>query len=226
VPMILSVSGRDRHRAGSLEVRQMPGTTRITESTTCPAHGQRPGPGRTGRSVPLIVPISSGSGPAGLDPSATANASASSDAEAALKLSVEMAGRQIKSILLVEDDKEFSEMLRILLEGIPFKIEQARNGAEAIKRLLVHDFDYILCDMVMPEFPGEMFYRAVERTKPHLCQRFIFMTGYRNDEKINRFIQAVGGMILWKPFKFGALLDAIRLIDSKKPKAGNKPAAG
>ncbi len=140
-----------------------------------------------------------------------------------MALSVEITGQQTKSILLVEDDQQFSEMMRILLEGIPFRIEQASNGAEALKRLLVHDFDYILCDMVMPEFPGEMFYRAVERARPQLCQRFIFMTGYRNDDKINQFIKAVGGLILWKPFKFGELLDAIRLIDSKKPKAKAKP---
>ena len=146
-----------------------------------------------------------------------------SDAEAALALSVEMTGQQIKSLLLVEDDRDFSEMVRIFLEGIPFKIEQAGNGAEAIKRLLVHDFDYILCDMVMPDFPGEMFYRAVERTKPRLCRRFIFMTGYRNDEKIHQFIKTVGGLILWKPFKFSELLDAIRFIDSRASKSQAQP---
>jgi CheY-like chemotaxis protein len=149
-----------------------------------------------------------------------------SEAEATLALSVEMTGKQIKTLLLVEDDEQFSEMMRILLEGIPFKIEQARNGAEAIKRVLVHDFDYILCDMVMPEFPGEMFYRAVERTKPRLCQRFIFMTGYRNDEKIHNFIKAVHGLILWKPFKLSELFDAIRIIDGRKSRSEASGAHG
>ncbi len=201
----------------------MPGTTRITDVTTCPPTGQRPGTGRMGHAIPLLVPASGGSSSAGPPAATTAPLSTLSDAEAALALSVEITGQQTKSILLVEDDQQFSEMMRILLEGIPFRIEQASNGAEALKRLLVHDFDYILCDMVMPEFPGEMFYRAVERARPQLCQRFIFMTGYRNDDKINQFIKAVGGLILWKPFKFGELLDAIRLIDSKKSKAKAKP---
>jgi CheY-like chemotaxis protein len=196
----------------------MPGTTRIIEDRSCPPSDQRSGSSRLGRAAALLVPAST--------PPRPAPVAAPTDAEAALALSVEMAGKQIKSILLVEDDKEFSAMMRILLEGIPFQIAQASNGAEAIKRLLIHDFDYILCDMVMPEFPGEMFYRAVERTKPHLCQRFIFMTGYRNDEKINRFIKTVGGLILWKPFKFGELLDAIRMIDSRRPKACAHRSAG
>ncbi len=201
----------------------MPGITRIAELITGPPDGHRPSPGRPDPAGPWLVPPSGNPGPPTPSPAAAAPALAPSEEEAALALSLEMTGKQIKTVLLVEDDEKFSEMMRVLLEGIPFRIEQARNGAEAIKRVLVHDFDYILCDMVMPEFPGEMFYRAVERARPRLCPRFIFMTGYRNDEKIHQFIKAVSGLILWKPFKFSELLEAVRIIDARVSKSSGNP---
>ena len=71
------------------------------------------------------------------------------------------------------------------------------------------------CDMVMPNFPGELFYCAVQRIQPHICARFVFMTGHRADEKIDAFIRQVGGVMLWKPFKQQELLHAISLVLTK-----------
>jgi len=38
--------------------------------------------------------------------------------------------------------------------------------------------------------------KSVERIRPHLCDRFIFMTGHRGNQKVNDFIQNVRGKIL------------------------------
>jgi CheY-like chemotaxis protein len=124
------------------------------------------------------------------------------------------------SVLLVEDDAQFAGYLRQYLEAHHFEVHEARDGGEAIRHVLGRDFDVILCDMVMPNFPGEMFYRAVERAKPHLSRRFIFMTGYRGDAKITEFIGKVGGFILWKPFEFRVLLEAIGTIEGAKRSPG------
>jgi hypothetical protein len=60
-----------------------------------------------------------------------------------------------------------------------------------------------------------MFYLAVERTKPHLCKRFIFMTGHRGDPKIDEFIRRVKGLMLWKPFEMYMLTEAIQTVLKK-----------
>ncbi len=123
-----------------------------------------------------------------------------------------------KSILLVEDDQEFSGALRMFLEAHAFEVFEARDGGEAVRRIMTRDYDVILCDMVMPNFPGDMFYRAVERTKPYLCRRFIFMTGYRGDQKIIEFVGKIGGYVLWKPFEFRVMLEAIHTIEGRVPR--------
>jgi DNA-binding response OmpR family regulator len=120
-----------------------------------------------------------------------------------------------RRILLVEDDVGLSQILQTFLESQGFQVESACNGAAAIRRVMAVGFDFIVCDMVMPHFPGEMFYRAVERTKPGLCRRFIFMTGHRGDKKIDQFIRSINGLMLWKPFEFHLLLEAIQTIDTR-----------
>jgi CheY-like chemotaxis protein len=121
------------------------------------------------------------------------------------------------SVLLVEDDEKFAATVRLFLEGHGFEVEEVRDGKEAIRTVLDRDFDVILCDMIMPSFPGDKFYLAVERIKPQLCRRFIFMTGHRGEPAITEFVGKVGGFILWKPFEFRVMMDAISTLLGKRP---------
>jgi DNA-binding response OmpR family regulator len=120
-----------------------------------------------------------------------------------------------KTLLLLEDDPDLTEVLTIELEANNFRVECVKNGVEGLKKIMSGDFDVILCDMVMPNLPGDMFYLAVQRTKPHLCKRFIFMTGHKGEKKINEFIRSVHGIMLWKPFQFHELLEAIKIVSKK-----------
>jgi DNA-binding NtrC family response regulator len=84
---------------------------------------------------------------------------------------------------------------------------------------MVQDFVVIHCDMLMPNLPGDMFYLAVQKVKPHLCRRFVFMTGQKGSKKIDEFIRKVRGVILWKPFHPHDLLDTIKYVLKKSREA-------
>jgi len=117
-----------------------------------------------------------------------------------------------RSILLLEDDDQFASILQEFLELYSCKVTRVKDGVEGLRRIVTADFDLILCDMVMPTFPGDKFYIAVERVKPMLCKRFIFMTGHKADPKWDSFIRSVRGLILWKPFQMHDLLMAMRTV--------------
>jgi DNA-binding NarL/FixJ family response regulator len=87
---------------------------------------------------------------------------------------------------------------------------------EGLKKILADDYSVILCDMVMPNFPGDMFYLAVERARPHLCKRFIFMTGHKGERKIEQFIRRIRGLMLWKPFEMHVLFDTIQSVTKRQ----------
>ncbi len=102
--------------------------------------------------------------------------------------------------------------MREFLESSGYEVVAVENGVEGVHEVLASDFEIILCDMMMPTLPGDMFFRAVERMRPHLCDRFIFMTGHRGNPKVNEFIRNVHGTMLAKPFQVDDLLEMIAFV--------------
>jgi DNA-binding NtrC family response regulator len=119
---------------------------------------------------------------------------------------------QIKRVLLLEDDEMFKSVISDFLESNFYEVVAVPNGAEGVRAILKEEFDIIICDMMMPKLPGDMFYVAVERMRPHLCRRFIFITGHRGNPKVNDFIKQVKGTMLAKPFHMDDLLEAIAFV--------------
>ena len=119
---------------------------------------------------------------------------------------------EYESVLIVEDDLEFSEMLRRFLESHPFSVTCVPNATEALRQVAAIDFDLILSDIVLAERSGEDFYREVERIKPDLCRRFVFMTGHYADPRTDVFIRRVHALMLWKPFPLGDVLSAAQTV--------------
>jgi DNA-binding response OmpR family regulator len=120
-----------------------------------------------------------------------------------------------KKILLLEDDLDLAATLKLFLETNQFEVNLARDGVEGLKYAMSADYEVIICDMLMPNLPGNMFYVAVERTKPALAKRFIFITGHQSDQKINTFLKQVKGICLFKPFPMHQLVEAIQVIIKK-----------
>ena len=141
------------------------------------------------------------------------NTNSNSPAQPATVHELDGAASLAKSILIVENDTEFAESLRSFLEGLGYHVDSALDGVFGIRKIMSKDYGIILCDMVMPNLAGDMFYKGVERVKPHLCRRFVFMTGYSDDKKIDEFIRNVRGLALWKPFKLNVLVEAIQAVE-------------
>lgn len=114
-------------------------------------------------------------------------------------------------ILILDDEEILAKFIKLSLEP-KNEVVVVGDGVDGIRQVQKSDFDVILCDMMMPKLPGDQFYIAVERVKPHLCNRFIFMTGYTNDPKIAAFIARINGLMLHKPFKPADILEMIAFV--------------
>ncbi|MEQ2007650.1 MAG: response regulator [Limisphaerales bacterium] len=130
--------------------------------------------------------------------------------------------RRIRSVMVVDDDVELAMMYKELLGSQGYIVSTAPNGVEALKIIMRHDVDAIICDMMMPHMPGDMFYMAVERVKPHLCARFIFVTSYEGNPKIEAFFKKVNGIVLYKPTTLGKLMGTLNLLNQRLVNAEKK----
>jgi DNA-binding response OmpR family regulator len=123
------------------------------------------------------------------------------------------ASHNIKSILLLDDDIDLADTLKKLLETHNFVVTTVGNGVDGLREIMRFDFDIIMCDMMMPRMPGDMFYFAVERTKPELCPRFIFITGYPDKPEVANFLGGLPeAVVMHKPMSNDDLIRTISFV--------------
>lgn len=113
---------------------------------------------------------------------------------------------------MLEDDVDLCHALKDWLEMHECSVTIVHRGVEGVTEAIKTDFDAIVCDMVMPQMPGDMFYLAVSKTKPHLASRFVFITGHRDRPDIAKFLWEFHGPTLNKPLDLEELLCAVRQV--------------
>jgi DNA-binding response OmpR family regulator len=126
--------------------------------------------------------------------------------------SADAAELEIKTVLLVDDDEDLANTLKLLLESHNFIVTTSSNGADALREVMAFDFDIIICDMMMPKMAGDMFYLAVQKTKPHLLSRFLFVTGHADNPKVDAFLKSIDAQVIVKPVLTDELVRMISFV--------------
>jgi DNA-binding response OmpR family regulator len=86
-----------------------------------------------------------------------------------------------KRVLLVEDDAELLELLRLSFRGAGFSIATAGNGIEALEK--AHSFtpDLIVLDLVLPELDGFAVCETLRRRPSLSGVPIIALTGLSSE---------------------------------------------
>jgi two-component system, OmpR family, response regulator CpxR len=79
-------------------------------------------------------------------------------------------------VLLVDDEKDFVEVLAERLQNRGFEVRQAFNGEEAINLLNQQDADVVILDVLMPGKDGVQTLSEIKQLKP--LTEVIMLTGY------------------------------------------------
>jgi CheY-like chemotaxis protein len=105
-----------------------------------------------------------------------------------------------RTILVVDDEPEIAAVLAEMLSTDGHEVETAANGRIALARLRERTYDLILSDLRMPDLDGAGLYRELERERPELLSRLIFLTGDELGGETTEFLQRTGAQALAKPF--------------------------
>ncbi|HEY0828286.1 MAG TPA: response regulator transcription factor [Bacilli bacterium] len=68
-------------------------------------------------------------------------------------------------ILVVDDEWNMRNLLRLYLTKNGYDVTEAKNGNEALSLARVHDFDLIILDIMMPDMDGWEVCRKIRETK-------------------------------------------------------------
>ena len=112
-------------------------------------------------------------------------------------------------VLVVDDERTITMVLQRALRA-DYDVDVANDGVEALERLVNHhDFNIILCDLMMPRMTGAQLYAEVERRWPHLVDRFVFMTGGVFTDDVRVFLATHAFSVVDKPFEFAVLRERL-----------------
>ena len=107
-----------------------------------------------------------------------------------------------RRILVVDDDASIRNLVQTVLERAGYEVVTARNGFEAIDRLVASDYDVVLLDVMMPKLDGlAVVDQLLKENNPVLAHTYLLTAGEPRSVKD----LPVRGLIA-KPFDIRALL--------------------
>lgn len=120
---------------------------------------------------------------------------------------------QEQRALVVDDDAGIRILVARVLARKGFEVDTACDGAEAIEKLLQHDYAVVTLDLMMPRIDGAAVVRYLVQHKPEKLGNVIVMTAFgaaaleKVCPPVARFIE--------KPFDIDALRAGRGMRDSR-----------
>ncbi len=112
-------------------------------------------------------------------------------------------------ILVIEDDKDISELLKFFLEDNGYSVRIADNGIEGIEMYRYESIDLILLDILLPKVDGYMVCKTIRKESDIPIIMITALTS--EDEQIRGYDLKVDDYVT-KPFSMPVLLKKVAAV--------------
>ena len=113
-----------------------------------------------------------------------------------------------QTILIVEDESEIREGIRILLSGENYTILEAENGQQGLN-MLTDSVDFVILDVMMPGMSG---LRVCEEIRKISSVPILFLTAKAQESDKLIGLTAGGDDYLPKPFSYTELIGRVKAL--------------
>ena len=114
----------------------------------------------------------------------------------------------MSNILIIDDEKAIRKTLSEILSYEGYKIEEAGDGEEGLRRFRDKTFDVVLCDIKMPKLDGIEFLEKVRESNPDVP--VIMISGHGNIDTAVEAVKKGAYDYIAKPPDLNRLLITIR----------------
>lgn len=114
----------------------------------------------------------------------------------------------MSNILIIDDEKAIRKTLSEILSYEGYKIDDAENGEDALKRLKEKNYDVVLCDIKMPKMDGIEFLEKAREARPDVP--VIMISGHGTIETAVEAVKKGAFDYVSKPPDLNRLLITIR----------------
>lgn len=117
-------------------------------------------------------------------------------------------------ILIVDDEKDFVEMLSLRLTEVGEKVFNAHSGRQCLETLARQDIDVVVLDIKMPGMDGIETLGEIRKSFPLV--EVIMLTGHGSTETAVKGMKLGAFDYLLKPADFDELLDKLEQARKRK----------
>jgi DNA-binding response OmpR family regulator len=115
----------------------------------------------------------------------------------------------VGDVLVVEDDLAIRRLVKMVLDRERYRVEVASDGAEAVLKLGLADYDVIILDLMMPNLDGFAFMDSLSEGDPQRLKKII-VTSAASALVIQKRMQGAPFDLLPKPFDIDDLVARVR----------------
>jgi DNA-binding NtrC family response regulator len=119
-----------------------------------------------------------------------------------------------EKVLLVDDEKDFLEVMAERMAARGIEVSTASSAAEAIRLTEKESFDAIIVDLMMPEMDGIEALKLLKKEKPE--SQVILLTGHATLEKGIEAMKLGAVDFLEKPADINQLTNKIKKAHARK----------
>jgi len=117
-------------------------------------------------------------------------------------------------ILVIDDEENMRHMLSVMLARQGYRVDSAADGEEGLTLLMDNIYDYILCDIRMPEMDGKTF--LVRALEEHVTAPIIMMSAYGTVEVAVECMKLGAYDFISKPFKKDEIVMVLKKAEERE----------
>ena len=113
-------------------------------------------------------------------------------------------------ILLIDDNKEITDMVSFFLESQDISCEVANDGKKGLEKIKEKRYDVILLDLTMPVFSGYDLFDELKRENALRKNNLVIFTASTiEQEKIDKMMEDGIKAIMRKPISIDSIIETI-----------------
>jgi two-component system response regulator VicR len=116
-----------------------------------------------------------------------------------------------KKVLIVDDEPDTLELVKLVLESGGFKTDMATNGKDALNKIAASKPDLVLLDIMMPDMDGWDVFRKIREQVPGIPVAILTAKAQNIDKLLGLHVLKADDYIT-KPFGKNELIGKVKKL--------------